>query len=190
MESSAQKWTIQLRSTLSGLLVVLALMASTATSAAQPRPAPEVTSREASAPSPEALTQSLRALNARYQAAGASERDEALRQLDSVARVRQRVLAALSETEPAAVLRLALPSKLRASLPGAVQSYVEHEAELEGVLEVLVEDRDQGSRYLYFLQTPTERLSLYFAGEAPALQTGERVRVKGLRVDTALVVPR
>jgi len=149
-----------------------------------------VTAPGSSAPSPEALTQSLRALTARYQAAGPGERDDVLRELDGIARARQRALVALSETEPAAVLRLAVPSGLRASLPTAVQPYVEHEVALDGVLEVLVEDRDPGSRYLYFLQTPTERLSLHFEGEAPALQTGARVRVKGLRVDTGLVVPR
>jgi len=190
MESPARKPAIQLRSTLSGLVVGLALVASPATSAPQPRPTPAVSPSDASAPSPEALTQSLRALALRYQAAGPGERDEVLRELDGVARARQRALAALSETEPAAVLRLAVPSGLRASLPGAVQPYLEHEVELDGVLEVLVEDRDPGSRYLYFLQTPSERLSVHFAGDAPALQTGARVRVKGLRVDTGLVVPR
>jgi len=190
MGSSARKWAIRLLSILSGLVVVLALVVSSATSAAQPRPAPAVSSSGASAPSPEALTQSLRALTARYLAAGPGERDDVLRELDGIARARQRALAALAETEPAAVLRLAVPSGLRASLPGAVQPYVEHDVELEGELEVLVEDRDPGSRYLYFLQTPIERLSLHFAGDAPALQTGARVRVKGLRVDTGLVLPR
>ncbi len=158
--------------------------------AAHPGPAPEANASRGSAPSPETLTQNLRALSARYQAAGPGERDELLRELAEVARARQRALAALAETEPAAVLRMAVPSGLRASLPAAVQPYVEHEVELEGVLEVLVEDRDPGSRYLYFLQTPTERLSLHFAGEAPALQTGARVRVNGVRVDTVLVVPQ
>jgi len=142
MESPARKPAIQLRSTLSGLVVGLALVASPATSAPQPRPTPAVSPSDASAPSPEALTQSLRALALRYQAAGPGERDEVLRELDGVARARQRALAALSETEPAAVLRLAVPSGLRASLPGAVQPYLEHEVELDGVLEVLVEDRD------------------------------------------------
>ncbi len=134
------------------------------------------------------MTQTLLALNARYQA-NAADRDQLLRELLDAATARRQLLAALIETDPGAVLRVAVPTSVRATLPPAVQSYVEQEVELEGVLEVLVEDRDPGSRYLYFLQTPNARLSLHFAGEPPALVTGARVRVKGVRIDGALAVP-
>jgi hypothetical protein len=60
--------------------------------------------------------------------------------------------------------------------------------ELEGALEVLHEDRDPGSRYRYFLQTAVERLELLFAADAPALQTGDRVRARGMRGNGVLAL--
>jgi gametolysin peptidase M11 len=62
--------------------------------------------------------------------------------------------------------------------PGLIQ--------LEGTLEVLHEDRDPGSRYRYFLQTAAERLELIFATDAPALQSGDRVRARGRRSNGVL----
>ena len=60
--------------------------------------------------------------------------------------------------------------------------------ELEGTLEVLHEDRDPGSRYRYFLQTAAERLELLFAADAPALQTGDHVRARGVRTNGVLAL--
>ena len=53
--------------------------------------------------------------------------------------------------------------------------------QFEGVVEVLHEDRDVGSRYRYFLHTKDERLELRFGAEAPELKTGARVRARGVR---------
>src|SRR5262245_14234791 len=60
--------------------------------------------------------------------------------------------------------------------------------ELEGTLEVLHEDRDPGSRYIYFLQTATERLELRFGAAAPALKTGDHIRARGLRTAGVLAL--
>ena len=60
--------------------------------------------------------------------------------------------------------------------------------ELEGTLEVLHEDRDPGSRFIYYLRTAIERLELRFAVNAPALQTGDRVRARGRRSNGVLAV--
>jgi len=87
------------------------------------------------------------------------------------------------------VLRIAVPADLRDSLPPAVQAYVEEKVEAEGILEVLAEDRDQESRLLYFLEAAGERFSLHFVANPPThLQTGSRVRVKGLRVERTLIL--
>lgn len=58
----------------------------------------------------------------------------------------------------------------------------------EGEVEVLHEDRDAGSRYVYFLHTPTARLELRFASEAPALVSGDRIRAQGLRTNGVLAL--
>lgn len=60
--------------------------------------------------------------------------------------------------------------------------------ELEGTLEVLHEDRDPGSRFVYFLRTALERLELRFAADAPALQTGDHVRARGRRSNGVLAL--
>ncbi|HLN98190.1 MAG TPA: hypothetical protein VK208_06985, partial [Pyrinomonadaceae bacterium] len=60
--------------------------------------------------------------------------------------------------------------------------------ELEGTLEVLHEDRDPGSRYVYFLRTAIERLELRFAADAPELQTGDHVRARGVRSNGVLAL--
>jgi len=138
--------------------------------------------------SPDELTQALVALNARFQAAAAAERGRLLPELLRLAAEREKALAFIVEREPGAVLRLALPRDVRASLPSSVRAQVEEEVELEGEVEVLHEDRASGSRYLYFLEAAGERYSLHFAREAPALVTGTRVRVKGVRIGHALVL--
>jgi hypothetical protein len=68
--------------------------------------------------------------------------------------------------------------------PGGTETPVE----LEGMLEVLVEDSATSSRELYFLRTGTERLALHFASRPASLLTGERVRVSGVRVGQAIAV--
>src|SRR5947208_11631371 len=107
--------------------------------------------------SPDELTQALVALNARSQAAAPAERARLLPELLRLAVEREKAFAALIESEPGAVLRLALPQDVRASLPPSVRAKVEDEVELEGVVEVLHEDRASGSRYLYFLEAAGER---------------------------------
>ena len=58
---------------------------------------------------------------------------------------------------------------------------VQSEAEtvLEGSLELLIEDSDQGSRTLYFLITADRRIPLRFTSKPPNLTTGTRLRVRG-----------
>jgi hypothetical protein len=135
-----------------------------------------------------ALTHALLQLNLKHQLASPSERARLHDELLTLARKRYQDIAALIEKNPKAVLRLAIPAGSRAKLPPAVQALVEQEVTEEGELEVLHEDRDPGSRYLYFLKTGAERLSLYFAAHPPTLLTGTRVRVTGVRVNHALAV--
>ena len=173
MRARADLWV--LRSAACALALALASGAAVALDAASPS-------------SPVDLTRTLVDLNGQYHAASATARPEILRELLRVAAERQKALAALMQTDPGAVLRAALPAGLRASFPPEVRPYVEEEVELEGVVEVLHEDRDAGSRYLYFLETGGQRYTLHFASDAPALLTGTRLRVKGVRVglDVAL----
>ena len=101
---------------------------------------------------------------------------------------RRRLLASIIESDPEHVLRVALSPELRASLPAAVRPNVEQHVELEGTIEVLQEDYANGARLRHFLHTDGTRLSLQFATTPPPLLTGDRVRVRGVRLDTTLAL--
>lgn len=67
---------------------------------------------------------------------------------------------------------------------------------LEGTLEVLIEDSNQGSRTLYFLTTTDARVALRFS-RSPNLLTGAHIRVHGelaangeFEVSTFEVIPQ
>ncbi|MBZ0159713.1 MAG: peptidase M11 [bacterium] len=140
-------------------------------------------------PSAESLTHTLVALNVRYQLAGPAGQAQLLDNFLSVAAARQQLLTTLIANDPTEVLRVAVPANLRAGMPPAVQAYVEEAVEVEGALEVLHEDRYQGSRYLYFLEALGERFTLHFAADAPThLETGSQVRVTGVRVERAIAL--
>ncbi|MBI3949111.1 MAG: hypothetical protein HY314_01445 [Acidobacteria bacterium] len=137
----------------------------------------------------ESLTYRLAVLNAEYQRADPARRSQLLDDLLTVAVSRQQLLAALIQKDPGQALRVAVPAELRDRLPLAVRAYVEEKAGIEGVFEILCEDRDQESHLLYFLKADRERLSLRFAVDPPTqLQTGSQIRVKGLRVQQTLVL--
>ena len=134
------------------------------------------------------LTWTLHTLTILHRGAAVDEQAQLSGDLLSVAARRHQLLSAIIQDDPGAVLRAAMPAELRANLPPAVQAYVEEEMDVEGELEVLHEDRDDGSRYLYSVKVKEERFSLHFAAHPPALQTGSRVRVRGIRVERALAL--
>ena len=123
-----------------------------------------------------------------YQRADPAAQTEMLGRLLSESASRRKVLAALMETDPAEVLRQAVPGAVRKDLPRALQTDIEEDAELEGVVEVLHEHGDRGNRYRHTLESPSGRFSLHFAGRLPDWLTGDRVRVRGVRVQKALAL--
>ena len=105
-----------------------------------------------------------------------------------IAEARQQRLAELVQRDPAQVLNWALTPAARAALAPDVQAFVEQEQSHDGILQVLHAD-GPGSAYLYNLETPSgEWLSLHFAGRAPAVLSGARVRVRGVQVQQALAL--
>ena len=174
---------LNLRLITAGFLVGVMLCATVGFARAQNASSPRLN------PAAERLTQELVALNARHHRASPAEQARLLSDLLTTAANRQQLLASLIEDNPGEVLRAALPAAIRASLPPAVQAYVEEEVEIEGELQVLVEDYAKKSRTLYFLETAGERLALHFAADPPTdLLTGSQVHVKGVRVDGVRVI--
>ncbi len=137
----------------------------------------------------ERLTLQLAALHNQYVAVAPSEKAQALSRLQAVATMRQHLLSALMESDPGAVLRVALPSTLRSGLPAAVQSSIEQKVQLQGKLEVLYEDSQTSARLRHFLVAGGQRLELKFAQNPPThLLTGAIVRVKGVQLQQKVAV--
>jgi hypothetical protein len=65
------------------------------------------------------------------------------------------------------------------SAPASAVIQADAEVALEGTVEVLIEDSNQGSRTLYFLITLERRIPLRFSRAPVNLSTGARVRVRG-----------
>jgi hypothetical protein len=135
------------------------------------------------------LTQRLVDLQGRHKRAiDPDGRKSALRDLLAVASARQQRLAALIEDDPGAVINSAIGASVRAALPPEALRYVEEDVTLDGELDVLHEDSATGGRYVHWLKRGGARLSVNFAAQAPPLQSGDRVRVRALRVQQALAV--
>lgn len=136
-----------------------------------------------------ALSKSLTSMNARYRIARQSERSALADGMLAAASKRFELLLALMNDDPAAVLAATLPLAVRASLPSSIAAYVEQDAVVEGTLEILHEDWDDGGRYHYYLHSAAGRQSLHFARSAPdQLLTGARVRVKGVQLNDKLAL--
>ncbi len=135
------------------------------------------------------LTQRLVDLQGQHKRATDPDgKKNALRDLLAVASARQQRLAALIEDDPSAAIKAAMTASVRAALPPEALRYVEEDVTLDGELDVLHEDYAHGGRYVHWLTLGGARLSVNFAAQAPSLQSGDRVRVRALRVQQALVV--
>jgi hypothetical protein len=121
---------------------------------------------------------------------GFAQQSQSMSDPVTIAAARQQLLSSLIETHPEEVLRAAIPPSVRATLPTAVQQYVEEEVEHEGKLVVMYEDREDGNNRLHYsLKDGEEQLSLHFAVKQPKrLLTGSQVRVKGVQINKALVL--
>ena len=137
----------------------------------------------------EQLTIDLGHLNGQYRLAAGQQKARLEADMIATAVAREQELLAVIDSDPGEVLRLVLSGAVRSSLPARVRAHVEEEVDIEGALEILHEDRHDGSRYHYGLQTATGKLSLHFADDPPThLLTGARVRAHGFRLDGTLAL--
>jgi hypothetical protein len=138
---------------------------------------------------PESLTDSLINLHGQHNNAPVTLRPAILARLQRVAAERNQLLASLVESDPGAVLQVAVPDVLRRGFPASIRNYIEEEMEMDGDLEILHEDRVRGSRFIYKLKYLGEEYALHFKKDPPTqLKTGHRVRVSGLRINNAIAL--
>ena len=137
----------------------------------------------------EALTHSLVGLNTAYQKAAPGNKSQALQKLIDATVERQALLAELIETDPGAVLRTAIPARIRKQMPAEVQTFIEQRLELEGELEIMYEDYEDGSHRLrHTLKANGERIALHFKSLSPGLLSGMPAQVSGVLLDHAMAV--
>jgi hypothetical protein len=171
------------------MLCLLALSAGL-TFAAEPhthttgRPVQEA--REAAA----ARTTELLGLNKRLQTAAASERSLLREQLVSKADQRRQLLIELAQSNPAEVLRVAIPNDKQKGMPAEVVAKLEQRVELDGELQVIYEDYENGDHKLrHFLKTPFgERFELRLANAQREWRSGLSVRAQGVLLEKANAV--
>jgi hypothetical protein len=136
----------------------------------------------------EQLTTDLVRAHVRYHLAATRQKPRLEQDLLTTARTREQLLVQLAETDPAQVLRLALPSNIRRSFPARVRAHLEEHVDVEGALEIV--DGAGAGRTHYRLDTVVGALALRFAGQDEPehinLLAGTRVRVKGVRVGHTL----
>lgn len=127
-------------------------------------------------------TQALMALQKRWAKAQGTEKSRALEVLVSKAEERHQLLEELIKTDPAELLRVAIPEEKQSGMPAEVQEKLEQRLELSGQLEVFYEDYEDGSHRLrHVLKTDFgERFEMHFAGKAPELSNGAAATVYGV----------
>ncbi len=131
-------------------------------------------------------TQALVALQKRWEKAQGAEKSRALQQMIAKAEERRTFLLELMESNPAEVLRVAIPEDKQAGMPVEVVEKLEQKLELEGELEVVYEDREDGSHKLHQgLRTAFgERFSLHLEDQTNEYSHGTPVRVNGVLFST------
>jgi hypothetical protein len=126
-------------------------------------------------------TQELLNLRRRWQQAASNQRAQLRTQLQDKAEQRRQLLSQLLQSYPQEVLRVMIPNDKQVGLPPEVASTLEQSLELDGELDVLYEDYEDGPPKLrHFLKTAFgERFELRLAQPQRQWRSGQRVRAQG-----------
>lgn len=117
-------------------------------------------------------------------ARGASNKASALENLINKAEARRDLLAKLIKNNPAEVLRVAIPDEKQTRLPEEVLELLEQKVEVEGKLEAIYEDYEDGRHELHhFLITDFgERFELFGVDRKLEKLTGKQIRARGVLI--------
>ncbi|MCM2357544.1 MAG: Ig-like domain-containing protein [Geobacteraceae bacterium] len=128
----------------------------------------------------EQRTLSLVAFAREFQKATESARPAIQAQLVELARERRLLLTKAVESDPAVVLRVAMPARVRDSLPAAARAEIEEHVDLEGTVQVMTEEKDERCSLHYYLSSNGGRFKLSFTAAPPELLSGAKVRARGV----------
>jgi hypothetical protein len=136
----------------------------------------------------EALTFSLVGLNNAYTRAKPGAQPRGLQALIDTAAERQALLAEIIADDPGTVLRNAIPTRVRAHMPTAVQALVEETLEVDGELRVLYADYEDGAELIHKLNINHRDIGLYFESDPPGLASGTKIRAAGVLLGDAMAL--
>ncbi|WP_083928331.1 Ig-like domain-containing protein [Marinobacterium rhizophilum] len=127
-------------------------------------------------------TQALMALQKQWVNAKGSEKSSLLGKLIAKAEERQTLLVQLAQSNPAEVLRVAIPEDKQLEMPPEVAALLEQHVEISGESEVFYEDYRDGSHKLRrFVNTPFgERFELSTPVSATEILNSTSVKVDGV----------
>src|SRR3990167_5264692 len=130
-------------------------------------------------------TTELLGLHKRLQKAATSERAQLREQLIGKAEQRRQLLLELAQSHPEEVLRVAIPEDKQKGMPAEVVAKLEQRLELDGELEVVYEDYEDGPAKLrHFLKTSFgERFELRLAKAQREWRSGLSVRAQGVLLE-------
>ncbi len=117
--------------------------------------------------------------------------NDVINEMKQHARDRSKAMEGLIASDPGLALQIALTPEERDQFPEPVRAELETEVNMEGELEVLVEDNfEEGTAKTHHAITVgNERYSLHFVEQPPELMSGSKVKVKGLRAGKRVAVP-
>ncbi|MDP3978196.1 MAG: Ig-like domain-containing protein [Pseudomonas sp.] len=167
------------------LLCILALNAGLAFAAAPNAAQTDMRSLPAAREAASSQTTELLGLHKRLQKAATSERAQLREQLLSQAEQRRQLLLELAQSHPEEVLRVAIPEDKQKGMPAEVVAKLEQRLELDGELEVVYEDYEDGPAKLrHFLKTSFgERFELRLANSQREWRSGLSVRAQGVLLE-------
>ena len=117
--------------------------------------------------------------------------NDVMNEIKRHARDRSKAMEELIAADPGLALQIALTPEERNQFPVLVQVELEREVNLEGDLDVLIEDNfDEGTAKTHHtIIAGGERYSLHFAEQPPELMSNSKVKVKGLMAGKRIAVP-
>ncbi len=137
------------------------------------------------------ITRRLEQLSEHYQQAATKERAATLTVLKQVANQRKAMITRALAKDPKTAIANLLPSAALQRLPEEIRGDLEAEATLEGTVEILHSDdfKNGTSKDEYRLHADNnDDVSLYFAVLPTMLEAKEKVRVRGFKIGTSLLV--
>jgi len=137
----------------------------------------------------EQLTKALLELNKSYQRVVAPKnRQSIINQMVALAHERGMLLSRMLDTNPAQVLKVAIPESTAHLMPGQVQDLLEHPLELEGTLEIIHQDFPDKARIRHYLHSGDQSVELHFVHAPQGQLTGAQVRASGIAIDNEMVL--